>query len=133
MLAEAWLTLTWVDFVVSFLPYRWWKSWLVNQPEADTNQTAPFEQLVWSVNAAANHHLRKPTCLRRSLSLKQMLQRRRISADLHIGIRKSGAQISAHAWIELAGIIVNDSPDITAHYSQFPGMTKELFQRLKNL
>ena len=130
MLAEAWLTLTWIDFVVSFLPYRGWKSWLVNQPEADTNQTAPFEQLVWSVNAAANHHLRKPTCLRRSLALKQMLKHRRISATLCIGIKKNQRAVDAHAWVECYGIPINDVPDIATHYSQFPILTKELLHSI---
>ncbi len=131
MLAEAWLTLTWVDFVVSLLPYRWWKSWLVNQPNAETHQTAPFEQLVWSVDAAANHHPRKPTCLRRSLTLKQMLQRRRIPSNLHIGIRKDCIQVDAHAWIELKGAVINDYPDIATHYSQFSSMTEGLLQHLE--
>ena len=133
MLAEAWLTLTWVDFVVSFLPYCWWKSWLVSQPEADTNQAAPFEDLVWAVNAAANHHLRKPTCLRRSLSLKQMLQRRKIPATLHIGIKKNGREVDAHAWVECNGIILNDSANVVANYSQFPILTAESLQGFQGL
>ena len=133
MLIEAWLTLTWVDFVISFLPYRWWKSWLINQPEAKTNQTIPFERLVWSVNAAANHHLRKPTCLRRSLTLKRMLQRRNISATLHIGIKRNGVGVDAHAWVEYNGFVLNDSTDVVANYSQFPILTAESLQAFQGL
>jgi len=134
MLTEAWLTLSWIDFAVSFLPYRWWKSWLLIQPDIKTSPvpvtSQPFEQFVWSINAAANHHLRKPTCLRRSLTLKRMLQRRRIPTDLRIGIRKNSSQIDAHAWIEHAGIVVNDSPDIATSYSQFPVLKEELLRHL---
>jgi hypothetical protein len=134
MLAEAWLTLTWIDFAVSFLPYRWWKSWLLIQPDAKANQSStpslPFPQLVWSVNAAANHHLRKPTCLRRSLTLKRMLLRRHVTTDLRIGIRKNRNQVDAHAWIEQAGIVINDSPDIATRYSQFPVLKEELLRHL---
>ncbi|MCF6354608.1 MAG: lasso peptide biosynthesis B2 protein [Candidatus Polarisedimenticolaceae bacterium] len=133
MLAEAWLTLTWVDFVVSFLPYRWWKSWLLTQPEAKTNQTASFEHLVWSVNAAANHHLRKPTCLRRSLTLKHMLQRQNISAILRIGIKRNGVEVDAHAWIEYNDFVLNDSTDIVASYSQFPILSTESLQGFQGL
>ncbi len=137
MLTEAWLTLSWIDFAISFLPYHWWKSWLSIQSDIKTNQqpatSLSFEQLVWSVNAAANHHLRKPTCLRRSLTLKCMLQRRGIPADLRIGIRKNGTQIAAHAWIEHTGTVINDSPDIATSYSQFPVLTKELMQGFQNL
>ena len=130
MLAEAWLTLAWVDFVVSFLPYRWWKSWLLNQSNTEMQQIALFERLIWSVNAAANHHLRKPTCLRRSLTLKHMLERRRIPSDLRIGIHKHGTQIRAHAWIEHEGSVINDSSDIATIYSQFPTLKEKLVRQL---
>jgi len=130
LLAEAWLTISWIDFVISLLPYHWWKSWLFNQYEAETHQAANLEHLVWSVNAAADHHLRKPTCLRRSLTLKQMLQRRKIPAKLRIGINKDGADLKAHAWIEYTGIVLNDSPDIATSYSQFPVFEEKLLRRL---
>jgi len=134
MLTEAWLTLSWIDFTVSFLPYSRWKSWLLIQPDVKTDQAAAtslsFKQLVWSVNAAASHHPRKPTCLRRSLTLKHMLQRRHIPTDLRIGIRKNSSQIDAHAWIEHAGIVINDSPDIATSYSQFPVLKEELLRHL---
>ncbi len=132
-LAEAWLTLAWVDFVISFLPYHWWKPWLINQPNAEPHQTAPFEQLVWSVDAAANHHPRKPTCLRRSLTLKRMLQRRNISATLHIGIKRNGVKVDAHAWIEYNGFVLNDSTDVVANYSQFSPLTTESLQGFQGL
>ena len=130
ILTEAWLTLSWIDFVISFLPYRWWKSWLLNQPEAETNQITPLGHLVWSVNAAANHHPAKPTCLRRSLTLKHMLKRRKTPVSLRIGIRKTGTQVDAHAWIEHAGSVVNDSPNITTQYSQFPTLKEQLVRQL---
>jgi len=134
MLTEAWFTLTWIDFAVSFLPYHWWKSWLLIQPNIKTNQipttSQPFEKFVWAVTAAANHHPRKPTCLRRSLTLKRMLQRRYIPTGLRIGIRKNSSQLDAHAWIEHMGIVINDSQDIAAIYSQFPLLEEDLLRHL---
>jgi len=132
---EAWLTLSWVDFTVSHLPYRHWKSWC-NSPQEDTdNKHADSDydinRLVWLINAAANNHPRKPTCLRRSITLKKMLERRDINTTLCIGVNKDGSELKAHAWIECNGHVINsDASDITSHYTSLPALNTNLLRKL---
>ena len=136
ILMEAWLTLSWIDFAISHLPFQRWKSWLGSN-KGSTNNTAvnnthEIDHLVRLLNAAANNHPRKPTCLRRSLGLKKLLERRGIAAVLCIGVTKGNLEVNAHAWIECDGIAVNDSADVALRYSQFPTITEELLHRIDN-
>ena len=56
------------------------------------------------------------TCLRRSLTLQRELQRSRCRAVLSLGVRKVNGELNAHAWVEVAGEVVNDSPAIIATF-----------------
>ena len=124
ILAEAWLT----------LPYRWWKSWL-GTPRDIASDTAPgsshdINRLVRLLDAAANHHPRKPTCLRRSLGLKKILERRGIITTLCIGVSRDGPETNAHAWLEYRGQAINDQVGVIAPYSRFPAITEELLRNI---
>jgi hypothetical protein len=44
------------------------------------------------------------TCLRQSLVVRAWLRRRGLDAQLRIGVRKNGAVMDAHAWVELDGV-----------------------------
>ena len=44
-----------------------------------------------------------PSCLRRSLVLTALLRQRGQPAVLCVGVRREGARIRAHAWVECAG------------------------------
>ena len=131
---EAWLTLSWVDFAVSHLPYHRWKSWLSSPPENSATNSSDTDRdlshLVWLLDAAANNHPTKPTCLRRSLTLKKMLERRNTITTLRIGVNKDSQEVKAHAWIEYNGHAVNDASDIIAHYSPLPTLNADLLQKL---
>lgn len=62
------------------------------------------------LNAAAARNLPfRPTCLERSLGLWWLLRRRGLNAEIRIGARKTGEQFEAHAWVEHAGVVLNDS------------------------
>ena len=56
----------------------------------------------WLGIAAANH-LRSSQCLQRSLVLRTMLARRGHDARVRIGVRRAGAELEAHAWVECDG------------------------------
>ena len=43
------------------------------------------------------------TCLRQSLVVRAWLRRRGLDAQLKIGVKKNGAALDAHAWVELEG------------------------------
>jgi len=73
------------------------------------------------VNIAGRHALCPVTCLTRSLLLDRMLHRRGVASQLRIGVRLSQGILDAHAWVEVAGIPVNDRSDVSEQYAVFDG------------
>jgi hypothetical protein len=69
----------------------------------------------------------RPQCLLRSLSLGWFLGRRGIAFEVKIGVPGGGTaprspidpDFSAHAWVEHAGVVLNDRPDIAAEFRAF--------------
>ena len=61
---------------------------------------------------------RPPLCLERSLAAMWVLRRRAVPAVLVIGVRSF--PISAHAWIEVCGRVVNDDSLEYAAYRRLP-------------
>lgn len=68
------------------------------------------------VEIAARHSPFPNTCLSRSITLAWMLRRRGIASELRIGVRRTGASLEAHAWVECAGVPVNDTPESIAGF-----------------
>ena len=69
----------------------------------------------------------RPLCLLRSLTLGWFLGRRGICFELRIGV-PGGKPVSsptgnpdftAHAWVEYAGTVLNDKPDIASEFAAF--------------
>ena len=73
------------------------------------------------VAIAGGHGLVRPNCLQRSLVLWAILRRRRIDTQLRIGVSPPTGEdgIRFHAWLELAGEVVNDRSDISDLYQPF--------------
>ena len=72
--------------------------------QLDTAQAcAKAQRIARLLRIAANHGLYRATCLRQSLALWWLLKRRGIPAELRIGVRKDGAGLNAHAWVEFDG------------------------------
>jgi len=63
------------------------------------------------VRAAARHGLVRATCLPCSLTLWRLLRRRGIPAELRIGTRNGPAGFEAHAWVEAAGLRLDDGEE----------------------
>jgi len=69
----------------------------------------------------------KPLCLLRSLALGWFLGRKGIAFDVRIGVPGeksiSGSEgkldFSAHAWVEHAGVVLNDKEDVTGDFNVF--------------
>jgi len=83
-------------------------------------------QLSVIVEVAAGYAPGPVTCLSRSLLLMGMLAREGIDAELRIGVRKAGDALAAHAWVEAAGVPVNDVRDVAAEYVPFAGGLMQL-------
>lgn len=60
-------------------------------------------------------------CLHRALALLLWLRRRGIPAELRVGVRPAGtapgARIEGHAWIEWAGIPLDEAPDVCRSFA----------------
>ena len=71
------------------------------------------------VNSAAHHALGPANCLTRSLYLWWLLQRRSIDSQLRIGVRLTDGALEGHAWVEHAGVPINDRLDVSANFTPF--------------
>lgn len=71
------------------------------------------------VGVAARRGMARGTCLTQSLTLLRLLQREGMMGQLRIGVRLQAGQLDAHAWVEVDGQPVNDSPDVTARYAAY--------------
>lgn len=60
------------------------------------------------------------TCLSKSLALYLRLRRKGIDARLRIGVAKGGGALSAHAWLERDGLVINGGHETAGSYPAFP-------------
>lgn len=117
--AMALLPLFWVGLHV--LGLQRLQTWLQHKPRpvAATLSTEELERLGALINSAAHHTLGPANCLTRSLYLWWLLQRKGIACQLRIGVRLTGDVLEAHAWVEHAGIPINDRPDVSTNFAPF--------------
>lgn len=73
-----------------------------------------------AVARAAAHGLVHANCLERSLVLWALLRRHGIESEVRLGFRGHGATFQAHAWVECAGSVLNDTGDVGERFSAFP-------------
>ena len=79
-----------------------------------------YPQMAKSVRLVANRPVIGAVCLGRSLTLWSMLRRRGVDAQLVIGAGLIADQeLSAHAWVEVDGVPVNDVADVRERYGSF--------------
>ncbi|HJY86494.1 MAG TPA: lasso peptide biosynthesis B2 protein [Candidatus Acidoferrales bacterium] len=71
------------------------------------------------LRVASRYSLCRTNCLEQSLVLWWLLLRRGVPVDLRIGVRKAGGGLKAHAWVQLGGVILNDTEDVHQHYAPF--------------
>jgi hypothetical protein len=105
--------------------------WLPGRPvdggrdgSATGDVTAAVRRARW-VNAAARYPLPWARCLQRSLALCIWLERLGYSPVLQIGVRLEGATLSAHAWVEHEGHVINDTPRALAEFAVLRGTDLE--------
>ncbi len=69
------------------------------------------------IDIASRYPFRWALCLPRSQALLWRLRSAGIDAALRVGVRKDGSQMSAHAWVEYDGVVLNDRQDIPEHFA----------------
>jgi hypothetical protein len=73
----------------------------------ETLDDGQFEQALAcerSVALASRHGLVAGTCLSRSLTMIRLLARHKLNGQLRIGVNLDSGMLEAHAWVEVAGI-----------------------------
>ena len=117
--AWLWLPLFWLGLRMLGLPR--FQAWLLKAPaQSALALTLPaIHALGEAVNIAARHTPFPATCLTRSLLLGWLLQRRGMQSQLRIGVRLTQGALDAHAWVECAGVPVNDRPDVVSRFVVF--------------
>ena len=64
--------------------------------------------VLWAVDEACVWYPKRAACLQRSVVATWLLRRHGIAAELVIGYRP--VPFESHAWVEVAGAVVNDRP-----------------------
>ena len=72
-------------------------------------------ELVTAIARACRFYPKSAACLQRSVALAWMLRKRGIAADLKIGVRQF--PFLSHAWVEVAGKIINDVEQVRETYA----------------
>jgi len=90
--------------------------WEIGVPELEAERVALTARMV---RAAARHGLGNPSCLEESLVLAYLLRRQGIEAQLRIGVKKNIPKFEAHAWVECAGVALNEAESLHDHYAPF--------------
>lgn len=70
-----------------------------------------------AVSMAARYGVFRPLCLTRSMALQSMLKRRGLDAAVRVGARRKDGRLEAHAWVELDGNILGDTPEHVAGFA----------------
>jgi hypothetical protein len=78
-------------------------------------------RISYCVDAAARQLPIRSSCLTRSLVLQGLLARRGVASAVRVGVRLANGQLDAHAWVEYAGVPLNDAADVGERYAAFDG------------
>ena len=136
LLIQALWLLPLTALAVRLLGLRRWHTALASLVPADKSQAKTCTdssllpqakgtaRLVW---AAARHGFYRANCLQQSLTLWWLLRRQGIVSDLRIGVRKGVTKLEAHAWVELAGIVLTERNDSQPPYVAFERSIVPLF------
>jgi hypothetical protein len=114
LLIQAAVLLPVTDLAIKWLGLRRWQSTLASWAPHICRSPEELPILVRRqptltarlVGAAARHGVSGANCLQQSVCLWWLLRRQQIDADLLIGTRKVAGEFEAHAWVELAGVVL---------------------------
>jgi len=74
-----------------------------------------IEEICRYVDLASVLYFKEVRCLQRSAATTSLLRKEGFSAEVVIGVHT--CPFRAHAWVELAGVVVNDKPYISSMYA----------------
>ena len=113
---------------LNIIGFRRWKSFLARFTRKNySNGLTPPESLKYvrrvarMVTAASEEGIFHGKCLEQSILLWWFLSRRGFPAELQIGGRRIPTGFEAHAWVEIAGVVINDHETVGKDFAPFGG------------
>ena len=118
LMAESYRLLVWIEIVMSLRSlsalYR-----RVETAKVETRESGSItgvEELCRAMDLACVFYPKRVLCLQRSAALALLLRHHCIHAEMVIGART--LPFKSHAWVEVAGVVVNDKPYIHGIYQE---------------
>lgn len=88
---------------------RWYRRLLLRDRVKRRRDLGPDPAaIIWAVDEACVWYAKRAACLQRSVVATRLLRRYGWPAELVIGYRPT--PFESHAWVEVAGTVVNDRP-----------------------
>jgi hypothetical protein len=94
--------LVWRDFPALYQKVRQYPT------AAHSSSTKSIEQICFAIDIACIWYRKEVLCLQRSAATACLLRRHGVPAEMIIG--SQAMPFRAHAWVEVAGRVVNDKP-----------------------
>jgi Transglutaminase-like superfamily/Coenzyme PQQ synthesis protein D (PqqD) len=115
-IVPAYLILVAVDIALRLLGFGKVYRWLDHLPSGRHRaDAARAGRIAAAVDGAASMYFTRAWCLQRSLVTLILLRTRGWPAQLVLGVRRM--PFTAHAWVELAGRVVNDDPRVRRRFT----------------
>lgn len=116
--AQALVYVAAVDLALRMRGFRWLSPRLRS---ADGNQDAGAlkraRTMARAIDRASQLYPAHAECLHRAAALQLWLRRSGVPSNFRIGVRKDGDDLRAHAWVEVAGAPLIDSPATIAPFT----------------
>ncbi len=118
------MILSWCNVSTRWRKYSSWKVRLQNAMTRDSGREANVAtdniyRLRKIFNAALRAQPLPTNCLRRSLALHIFLKRHNVESRLRVGTKLANGRLHGHAWLEHAGVVLNDSETTLKEYTPF--------------
>jgi hypothetical protein len=86
------------------------------RPDADQTIARARRYAHW-LHIASRYHVVRAHCLQRSVVLHYWLRKEGLPSQLRVGVRKEDGELKAHAWVELQGQVIDESPTAVAAFT----------------
>jgi len=124
MFSESLFFQLYVGLLLKFIPFKWIPRLFVNPPASMSqvsnlkSQISSLEQIKAAIQRSGPYSPWKNKCLVQSLAARRMLNRRKISSQLSLGVAKgANGRTIAHAWLKAGDFeIVEKGADFSALY-----------------
>lgn len=118
LLLRAALLLHLMALALRLLPFDWVWSYVqrkLGRPRPPQANSTPLERIGWAVTRAARPILHRDSCLPQACTAGLLLARDGYPCAVHMGVRRDGERLAAHAWTTVADVVVVGGPDVSGY------------------